>query len=639
MALSTSADAMPDVSEAVTKSHKPHLKWGLLASGALAAIAAEALSFTQAAPIWVVVILALAAIASSGWDTYKKGWLALQRGDLNINALMSVAVTGAILIGHWPEAAMVMVLFSLAELIEAKSMDRARHAIRRLMDLAPETVNVRQADGAWQNMPAKTVPVGAVLRVRPGERLGLDGRVLTGQATLNQAPITGESLPVEKQAGDSVFAGSINNDGVLEYEVTAAAEQTLLARILHAVEAAQSTKAPTQRFIDQFARIYTPAVFVLALGLAVLPPLWLGDWSEWIYRALVLLVVACPCALVISTPVTVVSGLAAAARQGILIKGGAYLESGRKLQVLALDKTGTITQGKPRQTDCLPNGDYATAQVQRLAASLASQSTHPVARAIAAAESQSLLPVSAFKAYSGLGMQGVIDGQFYHLGNARLLAQQGVSIPDDLPLRALEQAGKSVSLLATSEAVIGVLAVADTVRDSSREAMAALHELGVRTVMLSGDQQATVAAMAQTVGIDEAHGQLLPEDKLALLSELQKTAGATGMVGDGINDAPALAKADIGFAMGAAGTDTALETADVALMDDDLLKVPAFIRLSQRTTHILAQNIAFAIGIKALFIALAMTGHASLWLAVFADVGASLIVIANGLRMLRLVPQ
>ena len=613
--------------------------WWMIACSGIAALLAELVYYLNDGIHWAVIVLALASISTGGLSTYKKGWIALKNRNLNMNALMSIAVTGAMLIGHWPEAAMVMFLFALAEVIEAKSLDRARNAIRGLMDLTPETATVRQQDGNWMDIPAKHVALDMVVRVKPGERIALDGVIVNGQSAINQAPITGESLPVEKGVNDTVFAGTINESGSFEYRVTARASDSTLARIIHAVESAQGSRAPTQRFVDQFALIYTPAVFVVALLMAVVPPLAMGaSWMDWIYKALVLLVIACPCALVISTPVTIVSGLAAAARKGILIKGGVYLEGGRKLTVLALDKTGTITHGKPAQTDFqVLSGEES--MVRSLAASLAARSDHPVSQAITrAAQDDGIAQrdVTDFSAIPGRGVRGQIVGQVLHLGNHRLIAELGLSTPDlETTLEALERQGKTAVMLAASEKVLSLFAVADTVKETSRQAIADLHALGVRTIMLTGDNPHTAEAIAKQVGIDEARGNQLPEDKLKAIESVVGGDGQVGMVGDGINDAPALARADIGFAMGAAGTDTAIETADVALMDDDLRKIPAFVRLSRTTASILTQNIVLALGIKAVFLVLTFSGHATMWMAVFADMGASLLVVFNGLRLLR----
>ncbi|CRY21149.1 heavy metal translocating P-type ATPase [Burkholderia pseudomallei] len=624
--------------------------WWPLAVAGVAAAASEAATWLQL-PVWLAAALALAAVATCGLGTYRKGWIALTNGNLNINALMSIAVTGAMAIGQWPEAAMVMVLFTVAELIEARSLDRARNAIQSLMRLAPDTVTLRQPDGTWQPVDAAQVALGAIVRVKPGERIGLDGEIVAGRSTVNQAPITGESLPVEKTEGDAVYAGTINEAGSFEYRVTAVASNTTLARIIHAVEEAQGAKAPTQRFVDSFARVYTPIVFAIALVVAIAPPLVLdGAWRDWIYRALVLLVIACPCALVISTPVTIVSGLAAAARRGILVKGGVYLEQGRRLAWLALDKTGTITRGKPVQTDFeMRAADVDAALVRGLAARLAARSDHPVSQAVAAASAAqagaggaprakpaSFADVADFEAIPGRGVRGKIDGVPYWLGNHRLVEELDCCTSAlEARLDELERQGKTVVMLIDGARVLGLFAVADTVKDTSRAAVAELHALGIKTAMLTGDNPHTAQAIAQQVGIDDARGNQLPQDKLAAVEALAAGGRAVGMVGDGINDAPALARADIGFAMGAMGTDTAIETADVALMDDDLRKIPAFVRLSRATHRVLVQNIAFALAVKAVFVGLTVAGMGTMWMAVFADAGASLIVVGNGLRLLR----
>ena len=629
-----------DTGESSATVAEPAKPWWPLAIAGAAAVASEAVTW-MGQPAWLAATLAVLAVAACGLTTYKKGWVAIRNGNLNINALMSIAVTGALVLRQWPEAAMVMVLFTIAELIEAKSLDRARNAIKGLMQLAPDKAAVQQSDGSWQEVEVKSIAVDALVRVKPGERIGLDGKIVTGRTTVDQAPITGESLPVDKTQGDSVFAGTINGAGSFDYRVSAAANNTTLARIIHAVEEAQGSKAPTQRFVDQFARVYTPAVFAFALAVAIFPPLLMGGgWYDWVYKALVLLVIACPCALVISTPVTIVSGLAAAARKGILIKGGVYLEEGRKLVWLALDKTGTITHGRPVQTDFELRTDAGmdADSCRRLAAGLADRSDHPVSQAVAKAADAdhiSKSALSAFEALPGRGVRGVIDGKIYSLGNHRLVEEMGRCSPDlEARLDELERQGKTVVLLIDDIRVLALFAVADTVKESSRDAIADLHKLGVKTVILTGDNTHTAQAIAKAVGIDEARGDQLPEDKLKAV-ETFGVQGAVGMVGDGINDAPALARANIGFAMGAMGTDTAIETADVALMDDDLRKIPAFIRLSQATHSVLVQNIVLALAIKVVFLALTLTGLGTMWMAVFADVGASLLVVGNGLRLLR----
>ncbi len=607
------------------------------------AIGAETISFfapdTQAWKVFGMLVAAL-AIGLAGLGTYKKGLFALGKGKLNINALMTVAVTGAFLIGQWPEAAMVMALYAIAELIEAKAVDRARTAIKGLLALAPETAEVQSAE-SWQTLPVKAVAVGALVRIKPGERVPLDGVVTKGNSALNQAPVTGESIPVDKVSGDAVFAGTINETGALEFRVTAAAGNSTLARIIHAVEQAQSTRAPTQRFVDRFAAIYTPAVFVLALAVAILFPLLGGmTWIAAAYKALVLLVIACPCALVISTPVTVVSGLAAAAKQGILIKGGTYLEEARKLKAIALDKTGTITEGKPKLvTWLLIDAQADRDHVAQVAHSLASSSDHPVSKAIAVGlsiEGFVAQSVEEFNALVGRGVQGQLDGQLYSLGNHRLIEErQQCSASLEALLKAHEESGRTVTLLASKNAVLALFAVADTIKESSKAAINELKALGVTPVMLTGDNEATAKSLAHQAGIDDARGNLLPEDKLTAIKDLQQRYGETGMSGDGINDAPALAQADIGFAMGAAGTDIAMEAADVVIMNDDLRRIASTIRLSRDTYAVLWQNIALALGLKAIFLAMAIFGNATMWMAVFADMGASLLVVFNGLRLLR----
>jgi Cd2+/Zn2+-exporting ATPase len=632
--LGMQAEPVDKTAPAPAAQQKP---WWPLALAGVAALVAEILEWTRIGPTWLIALFALAAIVGAGLPTYRKGLIALKNRNLNINALMSIAVTGAVLIGQFPEAAMVSVLFAIAELIEAKSLERARRAIRGLLDLTPAQATV-QVDGQWREVNVAEVALGSRVRVRPGERIALDGQVLNGRSSVNQAPITGESLPVEKAPNDVLFAGSINGEGELEYSTTRAADDSTLARIIHAVEEAQSSKAPTQRFVDRFSRIYTPTVFAIAVLTAVLPPLLLGGaWLDWIYKALVLLVIACPCALVISTPVTLVSGLAAAARLGILVKGGVFLEMGRQLAWVALDKTGTLTHGRPQQTDVLLLGEQPRARA--LAASLAARSDHPVSQALAraAAEEQiELLAVQELIALPGRGVKGVIDGTPYHLGNHRLVEELGLCSAElEAKLDTLERQGKTAIVLLDGSGPLALFAVADAVRETSREAVAELHQLGVKTLMLTGDNPHTAAAIASQVGIDEAQGNLLPEDKLAEIQRRQAGGQRVGMVGDGINDAPALARADIGFAMGAAGTDTAIETAGVALMDDDLRKLPVFIRLSRRTHAVLVQNIVLALGIKVVFLGLTLAGMGSLWMAVFADMGASLLVVFNGLRLLR----
>nr|WP_254607075.1 heavy metal translocating P-type ATPase [Rhodoferax sp. BAB1] len=614
---------------------------GRLGASLLLAIAAELLDFF--APETAVykgagMALAAAAIWLAGFSTYRKGLTALRQGRLNISALMTVAVTGAFLIGQWPEAAMVMALYAIAELIEARAVDRARNAIKSLLDLTPDTAEVKQPDGDWLLAAAADVALDAVVRVKPGARIPLDGVVVDGNSAVNQAPVTGESMPIDKAVGEQVFAGTINGTGALEVRVTAAAGNTTLARIIQAVEQAQGSRAPTQQFVDRFAAIYTPAVFALAVAVALLTP-WLMElsWMAALYKALVLLVIACPCALVIATPVTVVSSLASAARRGILIKGGVYLEGAHKIKVIALDKTGTITEGKPKlvATEVLPS-PLQEAQVLRWAGDLAAHSDHPVSKAIAQDLDRGNGQLEQFTALPGRGIQARVDGQILVLGNHRLIEERGLCSPAiEARLAEHEAQGRTVTMLAMDSQVLAIFAVADTIKESSREALAELYALGVRSVMLTGDNPDTAQTIARQAGIDDARGNLLPEDKLTAIEDMQGRYGVTAMTGDGINDAPALARSDIGIAMGAAGTDTAMEAADVVIMNDDLRRIPELIRLSRRTRAVLWQNIVLALGIKSVFLVLSILGSATMWMAVFADMGASLIVVFNGLRLLR----
>ncbi|HEX2520056.1 MAG TPA: heavy metal translocating P-type ATPase, partial [Castellaniella sp.] len=627
MSIETHSQACAGCAPAPAHSHDGHEhghahaalpRWPLMVLAGTAAVAAEAAHWL-AAPDWLPALLAVLAVLGCGPGTYREGWTAIRHGRLDINALMSIAVTGALILGQWAEAAMVMVLFTLAERIEEHSLDRAHRAIGDLMQLAPDQATVCQPDGRWASRPVADIAAGSRVRARPGERIALDGEILSGQSTIDQSPITGESLPVEKAVGDPVYAGTINTTGTLEYRVTAPASASTLARIIRSIETAQASRAPTQRFVDRFARVYTPMVVLLALAIAIVPTLaGLGSWHDWVYKALVLLVIACPCALVISTPVSIVSGLAAAARHGVLIKGGAYLEQGRRLRWLALDKTGTVTQGRPTLTDRQPLGSLGAGQCDRLTAVLAGHSDHPVSQAIARGLNQA--PTDApeqFQAVAGRGVQGMVDGQHYLLGNHRLIHERDLcSSALEHTLETLEGQGRTVVLLSDTKSVLALYAVADTVKPESAAAIRDLHALDVQTVMLSGDNPHTVAAIAQAVGVTQARGNLLPEDKLRAIQQLSGSGAAVGMVGDGINDAPALARADIGFAMGVMGTDAAIETADVALMDDDLRKIPWFIRLSRATHRILVQNIVLALGIKLVFLTLTVAGVGTMWMAV-----------------------
>ncbi|WKL16753.1 cation-translocating P-type ATPase [Comamonas testosteroni] len=619
--------------------------WPRIYAALAAALAAEACHWfggdgANSTLQYLGMALAVLGIALSGLGVYKAGLKDLLRFKLGIHALMAVAVTGAFIIGQWPEAAMVMALYAAAERIEDQAMDKARLAIRNLLQLAPETADVLQPDGSTQRMAASEVPLGAVLRVMPGARVPLDGLVTAGESSVNQAPITGESALAHKGPGDELYAGSINQDGELQLRVTAPASDSLIARIVHAVEQAQSSKAPTQRFVDRFAEIYTPIVLVLAIALGLLAP-WLLDWSwhQAAYQALALLVIACPCALVLSTPVTVVSALTAAAKRGILIKGGSALESARQLKAIAFDKTGTLTTGSPKLVDWqswnAASGDDAAPR----AYALASRSDHPVSRAIAqgleAQVGTNFAEAQQLQALPGRGVQAQIGAERWTLANLRWVGEQGWDSAElQAALMLQEQQGRTVTLLANEQGVQALFAVADPLRSQAKAAVAQLQALGVKPIVLSGDNSATVRTVAAEAGISDARGNMLPEDKLKTLSELQRDIGPTAMTGDGINDAPALAQADIGFAMGGMhATDMAMETADVVLMNDDLRRIPEVVDLSQRAHSVLWQNISLALGIKLAFFILAVSGNASMWLAVLADMGVSLLVVANGLRL------
>ncbi|MDR1051863.1 MAG: heavy metal translocating P-type ATPase [Deltaproteobacteria bacterium] len=620
--------------DAAPAAHDSPLTRLLVASGL--ALGSETAHFASL-PEWLVLALAAAAVATGGLGTWLAGWKSIAKKQLDILALMSVAVTGAVLIGEFAEAALVTVLFTLAETLEDRSVSRARKAIASLLQLAPEMAWVRDADGSWAERKASDVPAGALVRVRPGEKLSLDGVVASGGSAVDQSPITGESVPVEKSPGDKVFAGTMNVTGTLDYEVSAAYGDSALSRIVKTVEEAENSKAPVERFVEKFAGIYTPAVFALAVLAAVVPPLLLGGvWTDWIYRALALLVISCPCALVVSTPVAVLSALATATKAGLLVKGGVFLEEGRRLAVVAMDKTGTLTSGKFSRTDFIPAGGYDPALADLLAGSLASLSRHPVSLAVAEASEAkgNFAELSDFADLPGRGVSASHDGRAIALGSRGLMESLGALDDGSRELLAkLEAQGKSVVGLSDDGKLAAVIACADTVKVESRLAVAELRELGVRTVMLTGDNAPAAEMVASIVGVDETVSSLMPEEKLAYIEKLGRNGDKVGMVGDGINDAPALARADIGFSMGAAGTGAAIETADVAIMDDNLAKIPSFIRLSRAVRRIFIQNIVFILLVKLVFIAVTLAGHTAMWMAVFADIGVCLIVMANSLRL------
>jgi len=598
-----------------------------------------ALHSAGAAP--VVATLAFGVtVAAGGWFWFRRAWSSARLFSLDINVLMVLAVIGAIAIGEWSEAAVVTFLFALAQWLETRNLERARLAIRALMELAPNDALVRRGDEDVK-LSLDEISVGDLVIVRPGEKIPLDGTVAGGSSDVNEAPVTGESMPVPKASGASVFAGTINGHGALDVRVTRLKADSTLARIMALVEQAQSERAPTQTFVERFARFYTPAVVVLAAALAAVPPVVFHQpFGPWLYRALVMLVISCPCALVISTPVSIVSALAGAARKGVLIKGGRHLETLGRVRCMAFDKTGTLTHGAPEVVDIVAVDPWTPRDVLRIASALEGHSDHPVARAVLRrAMTDGVIANNArdHQALPGLGAAAIVDGAPALIGNARLFETRELPTAElDARLRAAAGRGRTPVFVAVGGDVIGALAVADGVREAGRSLVELLHANGVSHVaMLSGDHPDTAAAIAGDLGIADAHGGLLPDGKVAAIRALRAEHGTVVMVGDGVNDAPALAAADVGIAMGAAGTDAALETADVALMADDLMRIPYAVRLGRATVRNIRVNIAVALGLKTVFLVLAAMGHATLWMAVVADMGASLLVIANGLRLLR----
>jgi Cd2+/Zn2+-exporting ATPase len=584
------------------------------------------------------VLFVLATMAGAVFPA-RRAITAIRTRTVDINVLMVVAVAGAVALGELMEAASVVFLFALAQWLEVRTLDRARQAIRALIDLAPRQALVRR-DRIEQMVAVDQLRLGDEVIVRPGDKVPVDGVVRAGHSDVNEAPITGESLPVDKTSGDEVFAGTINGHGALEIEVTRLGRDTRLARIIHLVEDAQARRAPVQTFVDRFARIYTPAVIAFAVAVSVVPPaLWGAEPMTWIYRALVLLVISCPCALVISTPVSIVAALSAAARNGVLIKGGAFLERLADIRLIAFDKTGTLTSGDLWVSEIIPFGGAAAADVLRHAAAVESRSEHPIGRAIvtrAGADGLSLPQLNRFAAMPGMGAEGEIAGSCVIVGNERLMAARGIRMADEDRASAGRAAGRSLVFVAVDGRPIGAITVADRQREAAREAIELLRTHGIqRVIMLTGDHPAAAQAVAQALGVDEHHASLLPEEKHAVVQTIRVEMGPVMMVGDGVNDAPALAAADIGVAMGAAGSDAALETADVALMSDELLKLPYALRLARATVRNVKTNVFVSLVLKAAFLVMAVTGSATLWMAVLADAGASVIVVANALRLLR----
>lgn len=584
-----------------------------------------------------------AAILIGGYSLFIKGFKNLVRLNFDMNTLMTVAILGAAAIGEWGEGATVVILFAISEALERYSMDKARQSIESLMDIAPKEALIRRGNEEMM-VPVDDIQVGDIMIVKPGQKLAMDGIIIKGTSTLNEAAITGESVPVAKTVGDEVFAGTLNEEGLLEVKVTKRVEDTTLSKIIHLVEEAQAERAPSQAFVDRFAKYYTPVIIIFALLLAVIPPLFMGaDWSEWIYRGLALLVVGCPCALVISTPVAIVTAIGNAAKNGVLIKGGIYLEEAGSLKVIAFDKTGTLTKGVPSVTDVITyNGNEN--ELMTITAAIEKGSQHPLASAIIRkAEEDGLnfndVSVEEFQSITGKGVKAKVNNEMYYVGSPSLfeeLLPNGIQSEIKEQITALQTQGKTVMALGTEKEILALIAVADEIRESSKEVIRKLHQVGIeKTVMLTGDNQRTAEAIGKQVGVSDIKADLLPEDKLNFIKELRDKHQSVAMVGDGVNDAPALAASTVGVAMGGAGTDTALETADIVLMSDDLSKLPYTIKLSRKALAIIKQNITFSLGIKALALLLIVPGWLTLWLAIFADMGATLIVTLNSMRLLK----
>lgn len=600
-----------------------------------------ALGEESSQPPGIVIALNLLATVLGVSLVVPKAWLSLRRARLDMNVLMLVAIAGAIGIGEFSEAATVAFLFALSLVLEGWSVSRARQAVEELMHLAPDTACVLRADGTEAIVPAGEVPVGTLLVIRPGERFPLDGRVMVGESTVNQAPITGESLPVLKRPGDDVFAGTINQDGAMDVVTTKRADDSTVARIIRLIDDAQRKRSPTEQWVETFARYYTPTVMGLAVAIMLLPPLLArASWGDWFYQGLVLLVIACPCALVISTPVSMVAALTSAARQGVLVKGSSYLELASHLKAIAFDKTGTLTAGRPDVTEVVALSDHDDREVLEIAAAIESRSQHPLATAIVRyAESHGVRPPPCdnFQALPGQGATASLSGHRYWIGSHRAFEPRCQETPElHDRLERLGTRGHSVVVIANDEHVCGLIALGDTVRANAKESLTALHRVGIRhLVMLTGDNASTARAVGQSVDVDDVRAELLPEDKVAAIEQLLAEHGQVGMIGDGVNDAPAMVRASLGIAMGTVGTGTALESADVVLMSDDLSRVAWLISHSHRTLRIIRQNIVTALGVKAAFVVLTVLGHATLWTAIAADMGVSLAVVFNALRLLR----
>ncbi|WP_282137260.1 heavy metal translocating P-type ATPase [Rossellomorea aquimaris] len=595
-------------------------------------------SFTGVSPFITTLMYAMAMVIS-GYKPVKSAFYSIKSRSLDMNVLMSAAALGAAFIGEWLEGATVVWLFALGTTLQNMSLEKTRDSIRNLMNLAPSEAWIKVGSQLMKK-PVEEVSVGDILVVKPGDRIPLDGEIVTGESSVNQAPITGESIPVDKQAGDTVYAGTINENGSLEVKVTKLVEDTTIAKIIHLVEEAQEQKAPTQAFIDKFAGIYTPIVFVLALAVMVIPPLlYFGTWGEWFYKGLELLVVACPCALVISTPVAIVSAIGNAAKNGVLIKGGTFLEKAGAINAIAFDKTGTLTEGKPNvsQINALRTSED---ELLSIALTLEEYSTHPIAQTIVRYANDKGIQAKQgelFKSIVGKGVQATIDGEVYYAGNPRLFDEMEIPLGEaKASVEDLQSKGKTVVIIGTRKEIIGVISVADTIRTTTVNALNGLKKAGVnQVVMLTGDNEGTAKMISKETSVNRYFAELLPEDKVEAIKQLQREGHNVAMVGDGINDAPALATADLGIAMGGAGTDTAMETADIVLMADNLEKLPHTINLSRKALSIIKQNIWFSLIVKFVALALIFPGWLTLWLAVLSDTGAAIIVILNALRLVK----
>ncbi len=583
-------------------------------------------------------IVFISVIAVSGRDILKKAGHSILKRRLDINCLISIAAFGSFFIGHGEEGAAVVFLFFIAETLEEYTADKAKKSISRLLKLAPETAKVKR-DGKEIELHVHEIKIGDITVIRPGEKIPLDGKVLIGHSSINESPITGESLPVEKEEGDEVYAGTMNEEGYLEVSVTRKSEDTVLSRIVKLVEEAERKKSETEKFIDKFARYYTPAVIGLAFGAFLVPTFIMGyPWEVWFYRSLVLLVISCPCALAISTPVAMVSALTSSARHGVLIKGATYLEELNRVKAIAFDKTGTLTKGKLEVTDIAGFNGHSSEEVLSITATLESRSEHPIAKAIlkkARSEDIHLKEISRFRAIKGRGLEALISGQKYYAGARNLFNGLSMELPEEIS--QLESEGKTVVFVANENKAIGAIALGDVLRENAPEVISDLKKLHIKTVMITGDNKKVADSLADKVGIDEYHAELLPEDKVKVVEKLVKKFGSVAMVGDGVNDAPALAVANVGIAMGAIGTDVAIETADIALMHDDLSKIDYLMYLSRKTMHVVKQNVALSILVKGSFTILALMGVINLWVAVaVGDMGLSLAVILNSMRLSRI---